>query len=152
MKIYNFCKKPGHIEKFCRNKRKPQCYHCKKYSHIEKFCRLKNEKQANYTEEQRDDGSEKINDGSTFYACQLAIEKKDDVWYVDSGCSNHMARDESMFCKLDTTVTTQITMGNGAIVKSKRKGTIAVVSKKDRMLIHDVLLVPYLIQNLLSVG
>jgi hypothetical protein len=38
MKIYNFCKKSGHIEKFCRNKEKSQCYHCKKYGHIEKFC------------------------------------------------------------------------------------------------------------------
>jgi hypothetical protein len=74
MKIYNFYKKPGHIEKFCRKKRKPQCYHCKKYGHIEKVCRLKNEKQANYTEEQRDDESEKMNDRSTFYACQSGDE------------------------------------------------------------------------------
>jgi hypothetical protein len=39
---------------------------------------LKNEKQANYTEEQRDDENEKKNDGSTFYACQSVVEKKDD--------------------------------------------------------------------------
>jgi len=44
---------PGHIEKFCRNKGKPQCYHCKKYGHIEKFCRVKNGEQANYTEEKK---------------------------------------------------------------------------------------------------
>jgi hypothetical protein len=65
MKTYNFYKKPGHIENFYRNKGKYQYYHCKKYDHIEKFCRLKNKKQANYTEEQKNDGSEKKNDGST---------------------------------------------------------------------------------------
>jgi hypothetical protein len=59
---------------------------------------LKNEKQANYTEEQRDD-----------------------VLYVDNGCDNHMTGDESIFCMFDTTATTQITMDNGAVVKSKEK-------------------------------
>jgi len=63
-----------------------------------------------------------------------------------------MTGDETIFCKLDTTATTQITMGNGAVVKSKGKGTIAVNSKKGRILIHDVLFVPELAQNLLSVG
>jgi gag-polypeptide of LTR copia-type len=116
IKIYNFCKKSGHTENFYRNKRKAQCYHCKKYGHMEKFCRLKNKKQTNYTDEQRDDESEKRNDGSTFYARQSTVEKKDDVWYVDNGCSNHMTGDESIFCKLDTTATTQITMDNGAVV------------------------------------
>jgi GAG-pre-integrase domain len=43
-------------------------------------------------------------------------------------------------------------MDNGAVVNSKGKGTIVVNSKKGRMLIHDVLLVPELAQNLLSVG
>jgi hypothetical protein len=119
----------------------------KKYGHIEKFCRLKNEKQANYIEEQRDDGSEKKNDESTFYAYQSIIEKKDDVWYIDSGCTKHMTGNESIFCKFDTTVTTQIIMGNGAVVKSKGKGTIAMASKNGKILIHDVLFVPDLAQN-----
>ncbi|KAJ4764255.1 polyprotein [Rhynchospora pubera] len=147
-KFCNFCKKPGHLEETCYNKGKPQCYNCKRYGHKQKECRDKNKEQANYTEEKKNGGG----NGSTFYACQAAVEKKDDVWYVDSGCSNHMTGDESIFCKLDTTATTQITMGNGAVVKSKGKGTIAVNSKKGRMLIHDVLLVPDLAQNLLSVG
>jgi hypothetical protein len=152
VKIYHYCKMPGHIENFCRNKGKPQCYHCKKFGHVEKFCRLKNGEQSNYAEEKKNDKDEKRNDESTFYACQAAMEKKDDVWFVDSGCSNHMTSDESIFCKLDTTATTQITMGNGAVVNSKGKDTIVVNSKKGRMLIHDVLLVPELAQNLLSVG
>jgi hypothetical protein len=152
VKTCHYCKMPGHIEKFCRNKGKPQCYNCKRFGHIEKFCRLRNGEQANYTEEKKNDGGKKRNDESTFYACQAAVEKNEDVWFVDSGCSNHMTGDESIFCELDTTATTQITMGNGAVVKSKGKGTIAVNSKKGKMLIRDVLLVPELAQNLLSVG
>ena len=132
----NYCKKQGHRENNYWNKGKAQCYHCKKFGHVEKNCKLKNKENANYTEEENCD---KEGVESTFYACQLAVEKEEDVWYVDSGCSNHMTRDESLFCKLDTTITTQITMGNDLVVKSKGKGTIVIASKKG---IHDVLLVP----------
>jgi hypothetical protein len=71
----------------------------------------------------------------------VAVEKKDDVWFVDSGCSNYMMRDEIIFCKLDTTVTTQIIIDNGVVVKSMFKSMIAVNSKKGIILIHDVLFV-----------
>jgi hypothetical protein len=43
-------------------------------------------------------------------------------------------------------------MDNGAVVKSKDKSMIAVNFKKCRMLIHDVLFVLKLAQNLLSIG
>jgi hypothetical protein len=43
-------------------------------------------------------------------------------------------------------------MGNGAVVKSKGKCMIVVNFKNGKILIHDVLLVPELAQNLLSVG
>jgi hypothetical protein len=100
---------------------------------------LKTEKEVKYTEEQRDNRNEKKNDESIFYACQPVVQKKYDIWYINSGCSNHMTGYEIIFCKLDMTVTTQIIMGNDAVVKSKEKLTIMVASKKDRILIHDVL-------------
>ena len=53
-----------------------------------------------------------------------------------------MTGDKSIFCKLDKNDTTRITMGNGAVVKSNGRGTIAVDSKKGKLLIHDVLFVP----------
>jgi hypothetical protein len=114
---------------------------------------VKNSERTNYIEEKKNNEDEKNNDESTFYACQAAVEKNDDVWFVDSGCSNHMTGDEIIFCNLDTTATTQITMGNGAIVKSKGKCTIVINSKKGKIfnskkgkiLIHDVLFVPELV-------
>jgi len=63
--------------------RKPQ-YYCKKYGHIERYCRLK-EKQANFAEEKEKDKTE-----SLFLACYSSKECVPDVWYMDSGCSNHM--------------------------------------------------------------
>jgi hypothetical protein len=63
-----------------------------------------------------------------------------------------MTGDEIIFCKLNTIATTQITMGNGKVVKSKGKDTIVVNSKKGKILNHDVLVVLELVQNLLSIG
>ena len=37
-------------------------------------------------------------------------------------------------------------------MKSKGNATIVVASKKDKMFNHDMLLVPVLVQNVLSVG
>ncbi|KAK2966032.1 hypothetical protein RJ640_012291 [Escallonia rubra] len=46
----------------------------------------------------------------------------------------------------------KIIMGNGSIVKAKGKGTIAIQAKEATKYIRDVLLLPDLEQNLLSVG
>lgn len=61
-----------------------------------------------------------------FYACHAMSEQKNDVWFLDSGCSNHMTGDESIFVKLDTSSNSQVRMGNGALIQAKGKGTIAV--------------------------
>ncbi|XP_038983671.1 uncharacterized protein LOC120111184 [Phoenix dactylifera] len=50
------------------------------------------------------------------------------------------------------TVTPKVRLGNGAIVQAKGKGSIAVETRKGTKHVHDVLLVPNLEQNLLSVG
>ncbi|KAK2966883.1 hypothetical protein RJ640_028893 [Escallonia rubra] len=82
----------------------------------------------------------------------MASEQKKDVWYLDSGCSNHMTSNRGIFVDIDSSVNSQIIMGNGSIVKAKGKGTIAIQAKEATKYIRDVLLVPDLEQNLLSVG
>ncbi|BBH07457.1 BURP domain-containing protein [Prunus dulcis] len=94
-----------------------------------------------------DDGNENL-----FSTCLSALEEKESIWYLDSGCSNHMSGNENIFLDVDTSATPNIKMGNGAIVEAKGKGRIAVKTKKGMKQIHDVLLVPKLSQNLLSVG
>uniref|UniRef100_A0A5B7B4M6 Retrovirus-related Pol polyprotein from transposon TNT 1-94 n=1 Tax=Davidia involucrata TaxID=16924 RepID=A0A5B7B4M6_DAVIN len=141
----SICKRSNHVDKDCWFKGKPQCHNCKKFGHIAKDCRWKNnQQQANFSEE-------KEGEGNLFYACQSASEHKNDVWYLDSGCSNHMTGDKSIFLDMDTSINSQVRMGNGALVCAKGKGTIGVETKKGTKLIQDVLLVPDLEQNLLSV-
>ncbi|KAK9741486.1 hypothetical protein RND81_03G109600 [Saponaria officinalis] len=63
-----------------------------------------------------------------------------------------MTKNSSIFCKLDTSVQTPVRLGNGEFVTSKGKGTIVVSTKKGTKYIKDVLLVPDLAENLLSVA
>lgn len=63
-----------------------------------------------------------------------------------------MTANENIFQDIDTSVKSQVRLGNGALVEAKGKGTIAVQTKKGTRLIKDVLLVPSLQQSLLSVG
>ncbi|KAH0632793.1 hypothetical protein KY284_035579 [Solanum tuberosum] len=66
--------------------------------------------------------------------------------------SNHMTRDEKIFLSINSSITTKVRMGNGALVDAKGKGTISINIKGSGKQIHDVLYVPDLEENLLSVG
>ncbi|KAK3007404.1 hypothetical protein RJ639_017172 [Escallonia herrerae] len=112
------------MEKDYWHKGKTQCCKCKRFGHEEKFCRSKQNHQANYTEENEDQGV-------LFYANQAASDKNMDIWLLDSGCSNHMTGDESISQELDATFKSKVKLGNSALVDVTGKGKISVQTKKD---------------------
>ncbi|KAK2437238.1 protein MAIN-LIKE [Trifolium repens] len=63
-----------------------------------------------------------------------------------------MAHDEELFKELDKTIASKVTIGNGENVDVKGKGVVAVETDSGTKYISDVLFVPELNQNLLSVG
>ncbi|WJX55242.1 hypothetical protein P8452_41034 [Trifolium repens] len=63
-----------------------------------------------------------------------------------------MAKDESIFKDIDDSVKVKVRLANGTVVESKGKGTVMVETKKGMRFIKDVLLVPNLKENLLSIG
>ncbi|KAL1191258.1 hypothetical protein V5N11_001492 [Cardamine amara subsp. amara] len=78
-------------------------------------------------------------------------EIRERTWLIDSGCTNHMTPNERIFVKIDTSIKVPIRVGNGAVMISKGKRDIEVMTKKGKRIIKDVLLVPRLGKNLLSV-
>ena len=85
-----------------------------------------------------------------FYACQNANNQKD-VGFIDSGCTNHMTRHSHVFTKIESSIKVPGRTGNGAMVKSEGKCTVSIQTKKGERQIKDVLYIPNLDQNLLSV-
>ncbi|KAF7839956.1 Retrovirus-related Pol polyprotein from transposon TNT 1-94 [Senna tora] len=142
----------NHLEKNCWYKGKGpiQCRFCKMMGHIEKNCRKKqgqtNQQQANCVE----DGEEPSE--SLFMVSQGSCSYDGGIWLVDSGCTSHMCKEEKMFCDLDKTVKIRVTLGNGEVMQSQGKGSVTVATRQGTRTIHNVLFVPGLSQNLLSVA
>ncbi|XP_068313697.1 uncharacterized protein [Pyrus communis] len=91
-------------------------------------------------------------EANVFYAFNAKVEKNNEVWYVDSGCSNHTTAHESLLIDIDTNFTGKAKMGNGNIVKATGKGTLVINTKKGRRCIREMMLMPGPDENLLSVG
>ena len=75
-----------------------------------------------------------------------------DVWYLDSGCSNHMSGNREIFSKLDDSYRSNITLGNNNTVDVAAKGAMDVQTKEGMKSVQDIYYTPKLKYNLLSVG
>jgi hypothetical protein len=84
------------------------------------------------------------------YGLVLSTQRKMNPWYIDSGCSKHMTRDKGKFLSLSERKSGNVTFGNDASVKIKRKGMVSLSNGKGKA--QDVLLVDGLKHNLLSVS
>ena len=63
-----------------------------------------------------------------------------DLWLLGSGCKNHMIGNKSLFSSLDSSIVTNIKLGDDFLVPAKGKGTI------------HVFYVLHLNANLISIG
>ncbi|KAA8524978.1 hypothetical protein F0562_011384 [Nyssa sinensis] len=84
--------------------------------------------------------------------CKGKAQHSSESWLIDSGCTNHMTYDKEMFKELESTTITKVRIGNGDHIAIKGKGTIPIESCLGIKTISDVLYVPEIDQNLLSVG
>lgn len=68
--------------------------------------------------------------GNLFYVYRSTFENKCSTWYLDSGCSNQMSRNQKIFLDIDSSITSKIQIGNGSIIDVKGKGIISVKQKR----------------------
>ncbi|EOY04542.1 Uncharacterized protein TCM_019778 [Theobroma cacao] len=125
-----------------------QCYYCKKPGHRAAYCWQKQKdenNQASFVEK----SDEEIR---LFMAFFYEKEQSNDVWFLDSGCSNHMSGTRSLFKELDESNKTDVTLGNSKKIRVEGRGTISIkTSQGNAKILQYVMLVPDLSHNLLSI-
>ncbi|GKV52942.1 hypothetical protein SLEP1_g59492, partial [Rubroshorea leprosula] len=85
--------------------------------------------------------------------CHPKEVSKKNVWYLDTGCSNHMCGDKSAFSDLDESCQDKVKFGDNSIIAVKGRGKVSIRAKDNSIqTISNVLYVPDLKSNLLSLG
>ncbi|RVW71832.1 hypothetical protein CK203_059209 [Vitis vinifera] len=116
------------------------------YWHVERICKSQ--------QQQREVKAtvEELQDEQLFVVSCFATSSSPETWLIDSGYTNHMTYDQGLFKELEKTITSKVRIGNGAYLVVKGKGTVAIEGHTGLKLISNVLYVPEINQNLLSVG
>ncbi|CAL9237510.1 unnamed protein product [Arabidopsis halleri] len=127
------------------NKELVECYKCHKMGHFQFEC-PRAEKQANYVEFNEE---EEI---LLMAHVELKGSKMEDLWFLDSGCSNHMTGAKKWFSELDESFRHSVKLGNNARMTVEGKGSIKLKVNGLIQVIQDVYYVPELSNNLLSLG
>ena len=112
-------------------------------------CNCKNNSQQQEAKAKIIEGEE---EDQLFVATCFSSRSSSECWLIDSGCTNHMTNDMSLFKELKPTTITKVRIGNGDHLPVRGKGTIAIPSNSGTKTISNKLHGPDIDQNLLSVG
>ncbi|GKV50165.1 hypothetical protein SLEP1_g56878 [Rubroshorea leprosula] len=96
-----------------------ECFKCHKYGHYRFECHanLNRGESSNFVEH-----NEKNDDSSLFMVCHPKEVSKKNVWYLDTGCSNHMCGDKSAFSDLDESFQDKVKFADNFTIVVKGRG------------------------------
>ncbi|RVW58632.1 hypothetical protein CK203_116858 [Vitis vinifera] len=89
------------------------------HGRVECWKKERQEKQANYVEQEEDQVK-------LFMAYNEEVVSSNNIWFLDSGCSNHMTGIKSLFKELDESHKLKVKLGDDKQVQVEGKGTVAV--------------------------
>ena len=123
-----------------------KCDKCNKLGYHERIC-ISNFQQSNDAQAEDQQEEEHL-----FVAICFTSSSSSECWLVGSGCTHHMTHDKEIFRELDRSQISKVRIGNGKLIAVEGKGIVVIESCIGTKLIYDVLYVPEIDQNLLSVG
>uniref|UniRef100_A0A2N9G6A8 Integrase catalytic domain-containing protein n=5 Tax=Fagus sylvatica TaxID=28930 RepID=A0A2N9G6A8_FAGSY len=110
------------------NKATVECYRCHQLGHFRYECPSGN-KEANYAE--LDEEEEML----LMSYVELYKARREDAWFLDSGCSNHMCGDRTMFNELDEKFRHSVKLGNNTKMDVMGKGSVKLLLNESIMLL-----------------
>lgn len=127
------------------NKTTIECFKCHRLGHFQYECPSE-ENGANYAE--LDEGEELL----LMSYVELNHAQREAVWFLDSGCSNHMSGNKEWFSDLDVQFRQTVKLGNNSRMAVMGKGNIRMQVNGFTQVISEVYYIPELKNNLLSMG
>ncbi|GKD00645.1 retrovirus-related pol polyprotein from transposon TNT 1-94, partial [Tanacetum coccineum] len=134
----------GRGGRFVYDKSTLECYNCHELGHFQWECPKEVKSTAYYTE-----AKEEMLLMSLVECMETTYEH---LWFLDSGCSNHMCGNRDMFVELDSMFKERVKLGNNSNLTVQGKGTVRLEINGVVLVITGVFFVPDLVNNLLSVG
>jgi hypothetical protein len=81
------------------------------------------------------------------------LEPSDVAWYLDTGASNHMTGNRSVFADLDENITGSVRFGDNSTVDIRGRGTVVISVRGDEhRALTDVYFIPRLKTSIISLG
>ncbi|XP_078438351.1 uncharacterized protein LOC144708789 [Wolffia australiana] len=152
------------------DKSKIQCYNCQRYGHFSYECRNEKRERGDsaYLTESSQAAPVTAEEEEETSALLMAFEEidsefllqgaegehpKSDLWYLDTGATNHMTGNRNFFSQLDESSEGFVKFGDNSRVKIEGRGSISIIKKDgEAMILENVVFVPQLCANILSLG
>jgi hypothetical protein len=91
--------------------------------------------------------------GSKALCLREKMKAEENIWYLDSGASNHMTGCIEHLTNLDTMITGTVKLGDGSEVSIEGRGTVIIRGHiGEQRALTDVYYIPKLTSNIISLG
>lgn len=139
----------GNAESREERKKKIKCYNCNQLGHYASECSKEKKKgQVNFLEATNNESNE-----PTLLLVHNEAGGQGDVWYLDSGASNHMCGRREFFVELNEEVHGDVSLGDSSKLSVEGKGRIKIFQNNGKEeYISDVYYIPSMKSNILSIG
>ena len=135
------------------DKSKDTCHACGKVGHWANECRNKHSKKnKKYKKNNQEGQANEAEVLDAFFTSNISKKVPTTTWYIDSGTSEHLSPDKTLFYDLEPIHGRRIRVGNDDIITAQFKGKINLNIGEKQEIFSNVLYAPGIAKNLLAVS